>query len=141
MEYHFKTHKSSDGYWAECIELEGCSTQGDTKEELRENMFECLNLYLDEAPSSDVVFPLPKKKIEGNNIEKVKVQPAIAFSYNLRRVRLKHKMTQKQVAERMGLKNIYSYQRLESSGKANPALQTLVQVKEVFPELKLDAVF
>ena len=33
MEYHFKIHKEKNGYWAECIELSGCNTQGDTLEE------------------------------------------------------------------------------------------------------------
>jgi len=30
--------KESDGYWATCLELHGCNTQGDTIEEIVENM-------------------------------------------------------------------------------------------------------
>jgi len=42
MYYHFKIHKEPDGYWAECIELEGCVTQGDSLDELQKNMEEAL---------------------------------------------------------------------------------------------------
>ena len=49
-------------------------------------------------------------------------------------------MSQKEVANMIGLKNIYSYQRLESPKSANPALVTIAKIKQVFPELKLDLV-
>ena len=65
MKYHFKVHKEGNGYWAECIELEGCLTQterdpkGGSIEELHYNMREALNLYLSESPDSDLIFPRP----------------------------------------------------------------------------------
>lgn len=52
MNYHFKIHKEGDGFWAECIELPGCFTQADTKEELLLNMQEALGLYLEEDAES-----------------------------------------------------------------------------------------
>lgn len=140
MEYHFKIHKNKDGYWAQCLELADCATQGDTIEELHKNMEEVLNLFLEEPADSKVIFPLPEKIVKGRNVKAIKVQPSIAFSFQLRMLRLKHKLTQQQVANRMGIDNIYSYQRLESSKTANPALKTITKVKEVFPELSLDAV-
>jgi len=47
MVYHFKIHKEQKGYWAECIEIDGCSTQGDSLDELLINAAEALNLLLD----------------------------------------------------------------------------------------------
>jgi antitoxin HicB len=44
MKYHFKIYKKDGGYWAQCIELEGCITQADTLKELYKNMQEALNL-------------------------------------------------------------------------------------------------
>ena len=140
MFYHFKIHKESNGYWAECIELDGCITQGDTLKELEYNMFEALNLYLDEPSDSKVIFPLPKKSISGKNIKKVPVDSKIAFSLYLKHYRNKRGLTQKQVASLLGMKNIYSYQRLESSKSANPSLKTIEKIKSVFPEFKLDDV-
>lgn len=49
-------------------------------------------------------------------------------------------MTQREAAKLLGMKNIYSYQRLESGKTANPELLTLVKIKKVFPEIDLDDV-
>jgi antitoxin HicB len=43
MNYHFKIHKDKQGFWAECIEILGCHSQGDTIEELSVNCKEALN--------------------------------------------------------------------------------------------------
>lgn len=140
MHYHFKIHKEGKFYWAQCLELKGCITQAQSKLELQKNMVEALNLYLDEPADSQLIFSLPRKNVRGRNIVEIKVEPAIAFAFSLRRMRLTKKMTQKQVAESLGLKNLYSYQRLEASKTANPSLSTLVNLKSVFPELNLDQV-
>ncbi len=51
MKYHFRIHEEN-GFWAECIELSGCFTQADTIEELYDNMYEALKLYLEETELS-----------------------------------------------------------------------------------------
>ena len=141
MYYHFKVHNDLDGLWAECIELEGCITQAENETELKTNMKEALDLYLDEPEYSKQIFPFPDNSIdEDENIVSVKVEPSIAFAFYLRMLRTQHNMTQKQVADMLKLKNIYSYQRLESSKKANPELKTLGKIKEIFPEFDLNSV-
>jgi len=139
MTYHFKIHKDGKGFWAECIELEGCLTEGENREKLRKNMQEALNLYLDEPESSKVIFPRPKA-LAGRNVEKVKVHPWVAFAMVLRQMRVQAGMAQKLVARKMGVP-LYSYQRLERGRTANPRLDTLVKVRGVFPNLKLDDIF
>jgi predicted RNase H-like HicB family nuclease len=32
MKYHFKIHREKAGFWAECLELDGCVTQADNRE-------------------------------------------------------------------------------------------------------------
>lgn len=141
MYYHFKIHNDSDGLWAECIELEGCVTQADSMEELQKNMKEALDLYLDEPADSKIIFPMPDNSIElKEDVVKVKVDSQIAFAFYLRENRLKNHKTQKEMAKMLGLKHLYSYQRLESSKKANPELKTLEKLKEVFPEFDLNMV-
>ncbi len=138
MVYHFKVHRDADGLWAECVELPGCQTQGDSEEELKRNAAEALNLYLDEPPEADVELPLPDESgVSGDNFT-VAPDPAIALSVVLRFLRHTHKYTQQQVAERLGMKNLYSYQRLER--RANPSLSTIKKIKRVFPELSVDYV-
>lgn len=140
MLYHFRIHDDPDGYWAECIELEGCVTQADTVEGLRKNMKEALNLYLAEPEKSDKMFPVPQKEIRGENVVGVFVDPKIAFALKMRTARRVKGLTQKAVAKLLGMKNIYSYQRLERLKGANPSLVMLTKIKEVFPEIQLDEI-
>ncbi|MCK5535335.1 type II toxin-antitoxin system HicB family antitoxin [bacterium] len=137
MNYHFKVHDDPDGFWAQGIELEHCITQGDTKEELLKNLDEVLNLYLDEPADSKMVFPLPEKSIKGKDIVEILVNSKIAFALYLRQTRLLNKMTQKQVATKMGMKSVFGYQKLESSKTANPTLVTLSKLKKIFPKFNI----
>lgn len=140
MKYHFKIHREGKGFWAECIELKGCVTQAKSKKALQHNMEEALNLYLDEPYDSKTVFPSPQKPLRGKNIIAVPVDPKIAFSFLLRQTRLHLGLTQKEAAQRLGFKNIYSYQRLESARTANPEFATIVQIKRAFPGFDLEEV-
>ena len=138
MQYHFKLHKEDNGYWAECIELEGCHSQGNTMEELYDNVKEALDLYLNEPANSKIEFPRPDIGLQGDNIIAVRVDTKIAFANYLRMIRITHKMTQKEVAQKLGYKSIWAYQKLESSSKTNPALKTISKIKEVFPEFDIN---
>ena len=138
MKYHFKVHKEKDGFWAECLELEGCFTQADTIEELQEMMQEALNLYISEPENSITLANLPDESIKkSKNVVEVSVDSEIAFSFLVRYHRIRHGMTQQQVAKKLGFDNINSYQRLERK-KCNPSLKTLSKIKEIFPEFSLD---
>ena len=96
MKYHFKVHKEGDGFWAECIELDGCVTQGDSKEELFKNMQEALNLYLEEPEASTFLAPFPKKNLKlTRSIVLVPVDPEVAFGFMVRYHRIKKGITQK----------------------------------------------
>lgn len=143
MHYHFKINKEDDGFWGQCVELQGCQSQGDTFEELLDNLAEALNLYLDEPQGSNVVFPLPNEEVDENreDIIKIAVDPGIAFANYLRIIRLGHKMTQKEVAIKLGYKSIWAYQKLESTKKANPELKTIAKIKSLFPEFDLNRLF
>ena len=135
MNYHFKVHKEGSGYWAQCIELEGCVTQADSLKELNTNMQEALNLYIEEAEGSQDLALLPDDSIKlKKNIAKVTVDPKIAFAFLVRYHRIKHGMTQQQAAKNLGFPNIYSYQRLETR-RSNPRLETIASLKKLFPEL------
>jgi antitoxin HicB len=140
MKYHFKVHKEGKGFWAECIELDGCITQGENREHLREMMEEALAAYLDEAPDSKHVFPMPNPGLKGRNIVAVPLDPTVAMAMTVRQARIRNKMTQKQAAEKMGMKHVYQYQKLETGKYANPELMTLARLKTVFPGLSIDAV-
>jgi antitoxin HicB len=140
MRYHFKVHQEKKVYWAECVELKGCFTQAEKKKELLKNASEALNLYLDEPESSKILFPEPKSSVKGKDVIEVLVEPKIAFAMALRQERVRNHLTQGQVAKKLGLKNAYSYQRLENSKTANPSLLTIASIKSIFPDLNLEAI-
>ena len=141
MKYHFKIKKEKNGYWASCIELDGCQTQANTLEELHTNMKEALDTYLDEPPTSSTEFPLPKESVKGHNVLEIECDVQIAFAMLVRQARLKYKLTQKKAAEKLGYKNIFTYQKLENAKTANPTLTTIKKIKEAFPRLNLKVVF
>ena len=140
MNYHFKLKKEINGYWAECIELQGCVTQADSLDELYYNASEALNLFLEEPENSSYDFKLPLKSVKTKNVFEVAVDPRIAFALNMKLIRQKKGLTQKETAEKLGMKNIYSYQRLESVKRANPNLSTITKIKSLFPDLKIDEI-
>jgi antitoxin HicB len=141
MVYHFKIHKEKNGFWASCIELIGCHTQADSLKQLHENMEEALNLYLNEPDNSRVTFPLPQKPVSAKGIVEIPVDPKIAFAIKMKLLRSMKGLSQRQAADLLGMKNIYSYQRLESTKKANPNLSTIARIKEIFPEFSIDDIF
>jgi antitoxin HicB len=136
--YNFKYYKDErGGFWGECLELEGCQSQGKTIEELEKNLKEALDLYLDESPESNVIFNFPEKEYKGENIIKIKPNPNIIFAQQLRILRIKHNLSQEQVAYKMGYKSVWGYQKFERH-EANPTLKTLLKIKNIFPEFDLN---
>lgn len=141
MKYHFKVHgNSAEGFWGQGIELEGCQSQGDNREELLENLSEALDLYLSEPKESKLLFPEPQRKVSGRNIVAVPVSPTVAVACKIRSIRLKRNLTQREMCEVLGIPHLSVYQRLEDPLRANRELKTLAKIKSVFPELKLDEV-
>jgi predicted RNase H-like HicB family nuclease/DNA-binding XRE family transcriptional regulator len=140
MTYHFTIHTEENGFWAESCELSGCVAQADTLSDLRKACEEALNLYLEEPADSKMVFPLPDTTLDTNkDLLSVPVDPEIALAVLLRHYRSRSKLTQKQVSELLGMKNVYSYQRLEK--KSNPTLHVMKKIHKVFPEMKLEHIF
>ena len=49
--YNAIVHKAAEGgYWAEVPGLPGCFTEGDTLDEIQDNLREAITLYLDGNP-------------------------------------------------------------------------------------------
>lgn len=142
MNYHFKLYKEKKGYWAECIEIEGCVTQGESIEELKSNAYEALNLLLDEPESSKVIFPLPRKNLKNSkSCFEIKVEPTIAFAFLMRRTRLLKNFTQQEMKSLLKFKTLFSYQKLEKAKYANPTLKSLEHIKECIPDFPFQLLF
>jgi predicted RNase H-like HicB family nuclease/DNA-binding XRE family transcriptional regulator len=139
MTYHFNVHEDKKGFWAECVELSGCVTQAESFEELELQCKEALNLYLEEPKDSKMVFPLPNESLDSDKtLIKAEVDPEIALAVLLRFYRFNSKLTQKQMAEMLGMKNLYSYQRLEK--RSNPTLSIIKKIHSIFPEIRIEKI-
>jgi predicted RNase H-like HicB family nuclease len=122
------------------ILLDGCITQADSRDELYRNCEEALNLFLQEPGDSRIIFPLPSDSLDDEKeIMEIQVEPEIALAVLLRNYRINANMTQKQTAEMLGMKNIYSYQRLEK--RSNPTLNIIKKIHTIFPEIELSCLF
>jgi predicted RNase H-like HicB family nuclease/DNA-binding XRE family transcriptional regulator len=139
MRYHFRINREKSGLWAHSLEKGlGVTTQGKTHQDLLTNLKEALDLALDEPSDSKWLPPLPDASIKGRNVVEVAVDPKIAMATLVRMMRLQSGLTQREVAERMGIKTLSTYQKLESSKTANPEWTTLVRLKQVLPMFPLD---
>lgn len=107
-------------------------------EDLHRNMEDAINTILYEPSESKEIAPLPQKVKKAKNIVEVKVDPKIAFGFCLRYHRLKNGLTQKQAAKKLGIDNLYSYQRLER--KANVTLEIITKLLAIFPEFSVDKI-
>ena len=138
MKYHFKVHKEGKSFWAECLELAGCMTQADTMEELKQNMQDALNLFIEEPADSKDLASLPDESLKSTrNIVEIPLDPQIAFAFMVRYYRIKHGLTQQEAAKRMGFDTLYSYQRLEAR-RCNPSLRIISKIKQIFPDFSID---
>ena len=63
MSYKVKVviEKDEYGYYAYCPELEGCQTQGDTLEEVLDNVKEAVELYLETLSENEIRTCLSKE--------------------------------------------------------------------------------
>jgi predicted RNase H-like HicB family nuclease len=52
--------KDKDGYFAFCPELQGCYTQGDTYEEVLENIKDAIHLHVEDRLESSEEIPQPE---------------------------------------------------------------------------------
>jgi predicted RNase H-like HicB family nuclease len=140
MKYHFKIHKEANGFWAECLEIPSCMTQGDSKDDLLENMQDAINTYLEEPEGVSCLAPLPDESyVSSKSIAEVSVNPEIALGFMVRYHRIKKGMTQKEAAEKLNMPNVFSYQRLER--KCNATVAVLSKLLVLFPMLSINKIF
>jgi antitoxin HicB len=132
IKYQAKVFKDVKRYSVIFPDLPGCFSDGDTKKEALEHAREALSLHLEEA--RDPKWSLPKaKKRQGKQYQWVVPYEDVAVPLMIRQARLKHNLTQKELAKRVGI-TIQQLQKLETPGKSNPTIKTLAQISEALEE-------
>lgn len=57
-DYQFRVliEKDENGYFAKCLDLEGCHSEGETYEEVFANISEAISLYLEDMKADNELF-------------------------------------------------------------------------------------
>jgi len=132
IKYQAKIIKDRKSYSVEFPDLPGCFSMGDSLKDAKKMASEALSLYLEEARD-------PKWKVPKARSRKSKqyywIQPSfdVAIALIIRQARLKHGLTQSQLASRVGI-TIQQLQKLETPGKSNPTVRTLASISAALNE-------
>jgi antitoxin HicB len=110
---------------------------GSSLEEAKEMASDALSLYLEEARDSQWKIPSPKSR-KGKNLYWIQPRFDIGIAILIRHARLKHGLTQSQLADRVGI-TVQQLQKLETPGKSNPTVKTLAAISNALDEdLKIE---
>ena len=90
------------------------------------------------SEKDDTVIGYAIENLNENFEELTFLTPYQKLSIIIKKYRIQKGKTQQEVADEIGIK-LLPYQRLES-GENNPTLKTLLKVKAIFPEIKLDKI-
>ncbi len=128
IRYQAKIYKDGKRYSVEFPDLPGCFSDGTTKEEAMENAREALSLRLEEARDPKWQVPQPRPHRSKHYYWVVPYED-VAIPLMIRQARLKHGLSQKQLAREIGI-TFQQLQKLETPGKSNPTVKTLVAISE-----------
>ena len=117
------------GYLAEFPELEGCITDGKTKERALENAAEALNGWLAARCDRNLNIPEPIER-RSKVYHPIMVDLNIELPILLRQMRKKKRLSQSAIAKKLDISQ-QAYAKLENPDTANPSLLTLQKIGEV----------
>jgi len=132
IKYQAKIKKDGRGYLVEFPDLKGCFTYATSKAKALESARESLSLYLEESLDPKWKIPTPKKR-RGSNYIWITPFADVAIPIMIRKIRQKHKKTQKELANLLGI-TYQQLQKLETPGKSNPTVKTLAEISKVLNE-------
>ena len=125
MVYYAKITKQKEDakYLVEFPDLDGCFTEGDDLDDALFNAQEVLDGWL--ASLCDHNLNIPDEKVrKGRNYHPIMANINLEFVISLRRLRKKKRLSQAQVAKKLGISQ-QAYARLETPFKSNPSLSTI----------------
>ena len=132
ISYQAKILKDGSSYSVEFPDLPGCFSMGETLDEAKEMASDALSLYLEEARDPKWKVPEAKKRT-GKNYYWIQPRFDVAIALIIRRARIKHGLTQSQLAKRIGV-TTQQLQKLETPGKSNPTVKTLAAISHALNE-------
>ena len=139
IQYQAKILKEKKVYSVVFPDLPGCCSMGGSLEEAKEMASEALSLYLEEARDSN--WKLPKAKNRKNrNYYWIQPHFNVSIALLIRQARIRNGLTQAELARKMSM-TTQQFQKLETPGKSNPTVKTLMTLSKALNEdLKIQLV-
>lgn len=122
--------ESNTSYSVEFPDLPGCFSSGRSLAEAKVHAEEALTAYLESLDSRRISIP-EASCISGPDMYPVAPPLNVSFAIALKQEREKLGLTQKEVAQKMGVA-WSAYQRIENPRKTNPTLSTIEKLQKVF---------
>ena len=137
MKYYAKIVRDAEGYHQVSFpDLAGCFTYGETQKDALKNAAEALNCWLDACCAQKDKAPLPKAR-RGRNYYGISVDPQIALPVALRQLRALRRVSQAQVAKKLGM-TPKKYAEFELPLKASTPFS---QIKKIIDTLGIEIHF
>ncbi|GMO49363.1 MAG: hypothetical protein Pg6C_11930 [Treponemataceae bacterium] len=118
------------GYVVEFVDIPSCVTEGDTLNEAQTMAKEALTAILCSLDSREMAIP-DASDISGEDIYLIEPELKAAFAITLKKERERLGLSQKEVAERLRVKQAF-YQRIENLRKTNPTLGIIEKLQRVY---------
>ena len=129
IRYYLKVHKDGGTFWGEFPDLEGCFTDGASKEELAANAVEALTGWISSVIERG--FKIPKPDYSAQASIPIPLPLHMGVALQLCWIREARRLSQQEVARRLGI-SYQAYQRFENPVKANPSLKTLENLSSLY---------
>lgn len=132
--YPARFEKDEDGRY--CVfflgkGMEGCLTYGNSLDDAKKNAQDALDAYIGYLYSVKKSIPSPMEA--GEDALYFVPNYKVMFAVTLRNARIGKKLTQDDMAKRMGMLPA-QYQRLENPRKTNPTLETIHKIEAALDE-------
>ena len=132
IKYQAKIYKDGTSYSVEFPDLPGCFSMGGNLKEAKEMAAEALSLYLEEARDSKWELPKAKSR-RSKGYYWIQAHFDVSIAILIRHARLENNLTQFQLAKKVGI-TVQQLQKLETPGKSNPTVKTLVAISEALDQ-------
>ncbi len=128
IRYQAKIFKDGCSFSVLFPDIPGCFSSGNSRNEAKENAREALSLYLEDLYDARDGIPSAVNR-KGKQYTWITPLPDIAIPLTIRMARVARGLSQSALARKMGV-TVQQVQKLETPGKSNPTVKTLISLSE-----------
>jgi predicted RNase H-like HicB family nuclease/DNA-binding XRE family transcriptional regulator len=128
IKYQAKIFQDGQAYSVIFPDLPGCYSTGLTRSEAAANAKQALSLYLEDIHDNREDIPRAANR-RGKQYIWIIPEPDVAIPLTIRKARKLRGLSQSEFARRLKM-TVQQVQKLETPGKSNPTVKTLINISE-----------